>query len=604
MPTRRQSQDEIRQHLAEQLDWQFAERNDQAVAQALYAGQVVEGVHTLDEAGLLDGFFAFLKESDVMAVWQSYQIEAIQRIFIPTLYFVLLYGTRLLFGIESSNALPALLFSNVAVMTLLGFNGLLVTNGLSQRGQSQRTGVRDYVLMDPQTLAETICKSSAAELESLFNRTIAGLARFGLFMAEVMVAVDGTQIVTSPEFAGCGCLKTTHSQRNEQGVQVKVVELVYGWRLIALIDLVTLIPLAIRIVQIQDNEAPYLLALVDQAQSNLVPHSRIVHLVVDRAYVDGKTLYALDQMGIAFVLIAKTNMAAYITALAKSVEAPLCYERIETVTRGHGRNQEQESWLTRVETASDIRTWESYRPPLQAGKHLRHEKRPALHAVLVRVWRNHDLQAEPRIYLTNRPIVDPWSVVDLYDDRSWIENGLFRNSKQFWHLTRNFPKRSGAGVRSHLTFVVMLVATATAYRLRDKAQANATPAAQPVSKTITHRILNRTTGEILPDVRTLSPLADHLVASSWPSLDQTPRADDRETSFSHHLLEAQGAQRWRRQLQQENRDKLIVFIEDSYGIFDTHEFLVLTGVPLRSIPPHLGSRDDILRRYGCLEHPP
>ena len=241
MPTRKQSQDEIRQHLAEQLDWRFAERNDQAVAQALYAGQAVDGVHTLDEAGLLDGFFAFLKESGVMAVWQAFQIDAIQRIFIPTLYFVLLYGTRVLIGIESSNALPVLLFSNVAVMTLLGFNAWMVSNGLTHRGQSQRTGMRDYFLMDPQTLAETICKSSAAEWERLFNRTIAGLAAFGLFRAEVLVAVDGTQIVTSPEFSGCGCLKTTHSQRNEQGMQVKVVELVYGWRLIALIDLVTLL---------------------------------------------------------------------------------------------------------------------------------------------------------------------------------------------------------------------------------------------------------------------------------------------------------------------------------------------------------------------------
>jgi hypothetical protein len=604
MSIRRQSQDEIRQYLAEELDWRFAERDDEAVAQALYSGQAVEGVHTLDEAGVLDGFFAFLKEAGVMAVWQGYQIDAIQRIFIPTLYFVLLYGTRLLFGIESSNALPALLFSNVAVMMLLGFNGMMVSNGLSQRGQSQRTGVRDYVLMDPQTLADTICKSSAAELEALFNGTIACLARFGLFMTEVMVAVDGTQIVTTPEYSGCGCLKTTHTQRNEQGVQVKVVEMVYGWRLIALIDLVTLIPLAIRIVRIQDNEAPYLLALVQQAQSNLAPHSRIVHLVVDRAYVDGKTLYALDQMGIAFVVIAKTNMAVYVTALAKSVESPLCYERIETVMQGHGRNQEQASWLTRVETASDIRTWESYRPPPQAGRHLRHQDRPALHAVLVRMWCNHDLQAEPRIYLTNRPIVDPWSIVDLYDDRSWIENGLFRNSKQFWQLTRFFPKRSQAGVYSHLTFVVLMVATATAYRLWDKAQSTTKPATQLARKSITHRIVNRMSGELLPEARTLSTLADHLVAPSWRAPDLKSTVDEPNTPLAHALLEGQGLQRWRRQLQQDNRDKLIVFIDDRYAIFDTHEFLVLTRVPLRTIPPHLGSREDILRRYGCLAQPP
>jgi hypothetical protein len=359
-----------------------------------------------------------------------------------------------------------------------------------------------------------------------------------------------------------------------------------------------------RIVQIQDNEAPYLLALVEQAQTNLAPHSRIVHLVVDRAYVDGKTLYALEQMGIAFVLIAKTTMAAYVTALAKRVESPLCYERIETVTQGHGRNQAQATWLTRVETASDIRTWESYRPPPQAGRHLRHEHRPALHAVLVRMWRNHDLQAQPRIYLTNRPLVDPWSILDLYDDRSWIENGLFRNSKQFWHLTRFFPKRSQAGVYSHLTFVVLMVATATAYRLWDKAQATPKSAPQPAHKTITHRIVNRMTGEILPEARTLSTLADHLAAPPWRSPDLKSTGDVPDTPLAHALLDGQGLQRWHRQLQQENRDKLIVFIENRYGIFDTHEFLVLTAVPLRSIPPHLGSREGILRRSGCLAQPP
>ncbi len=74
--------------------------------------------------------------------------------------------------------------------------------------------------------------------------------------------------------------------------------------------------------------------------------------------------------------------------------------------------------------------------------------------------------------------------------------------------------------------------------------------------------------------------------------------------LSHHLLDGQCLQRWRHQLQQENRDKLIVFIADRYAIFDTHEFLVLTGVPVTRIPPHLGSRDDILRRYGCLAQPP
>jgi len=79
----------------------------------------------------------------------------------------LLYGTRVLFGIESSNALPNLLFSNLAVMSLIGFNARQVKQGMTQRGDKLRTGASEYALMDPQTLASTICKASAQELEHL-----------------------------------------------------------------------------------------------------------------------------------------------------------------------------------------------------------------------------------------------------------------------------------------------------------------------------------------------------------------------------------------------------------------------------------------------------
>ena len=81
---------EVQVNLAEQLDWQFAERDDQAVAQALASGAGVDVVHTLDEAGLLDGFFAFLQETKVLAHWQSFQLEAVQRVFLPAIGFVLL----------------------------------------------------------------------------------------------------------------------------------------------------------------------------------------------------------------------------------------------------------------------------------------------------------------------------------------------------------------------------------------------------------------------------------------------------------------------------------------------------------------------------------
>jgi hypothetical protein len=221
----------------------------------------------LEEAGLLDGFFAFLDASGIKGHWQTLPIAGVRHLFVPVLLFVLLYGTRVLFGIASSNALPALLFSNVAAMTLIGFNAHQVAAGMSRRGAKLRTAASEYTLLDPQTLAHAICRISAAALQELFNGTIQALAAFGVFMAEVMVAVDGTRVVTASTFQGCGKLRVTERQRNRQGVQVEIVKFVFGWRLIALLDLRTLIPLALQIVQIQAHEAPYLVALVQQAQA-------------------------------------------------------------------------------------------------------------------------------------------------------------------------------------------------------------------------------------------------------------------------------------------------------------------------------------------------
>jgi hypothetical protein len=595
----RQTAEETQENLRELLDWQFAERDDQAVAQALHSGQGVDTVYGLDEVGLLDGFFAFLAESGIQAHWQTLTIAGVRHLFVPVLAFVLLYGTRVLFGIESSNALPALLFSNVAAMTLIGFNAHQVSDGLSKRGAKQRTAASEYTLMDPQTLSNAICKISATALEDLFNGTIRALAAFGVFMAEVMVAVDGTRIITPLTFQGCGQQAVTEYQRNRQGLQVEIITLLYGWRLIALIDLRTLIPLAIKIVPIQAHEAPYLVALVAQAQANLAPHSRISRLVVDRAYVDGPSLYALHEMGITFVVIAKSHMAVRGAALAEQVGTAI-YERTETVRRGHGREASTEAWVSRVRVVQDLRQWDNFRPPVEAGKPLKWAQRPVLHTVVVNMWRNRAADPESgRVYVTNAPVTDPWVVVDGYDDRSWIENGLFRTSKQFWKLTRWFPQKTEAGVQSHLTFVVMLLAVATAYRLWAKAQAGVLvePPDYQIEQVV-HKVLDAQTGKVSIVPEPERPRRTHL-ASRMEEV-YTPPAQPTLPAWSHEQLEGQGPLRWRRRLRRENRDKVIVFVGHLYGIFHASELLVLSGVPVRELPPHLGSRDDVLRRYDCL----
>src|SRR3989442_2833946 len=90
----------------ERLSWQLARRDDQRVAQGLYAGEVIEEMHELSEAGLLDEFFVFLEEIRMMAVLEQMAIPGVQPVLVATIQFVLPYLLKLLFAGQSMNALP------------------------------------------------------------------------------------------------------------------------------------------------------------------------------------------------------------------------------------------------------------------------------------------------------------------------------------------------------------------------------------------------------------------------------------------------------------------------------------------------------------------
>jgi hypothetical protein len=191
----------------ERLNWQLAWRDDGRVAQALYAGEEIEEMHELSEAGLLDEFFVFLEEIGMMAVLERLELPGVQRVLVPTVQFVLLYLLKVLFGGQSMNALPRWLFSHVALMELVGFNARQVEEGLTKRGDAQRKTKKKQGPLSAACLADNISKLSREQMESLFNEMVKSVVGCGLLDGERIVAMDGSKLETPKTYEGCGKLK-------------------------------------------------------------------------------------------------------------------------------------------------------------------------------------------------------------------------------------------------------------------------------------------------------------------------------------------------------------------------------------------------------------
>src|ERR687887_2581043 len=124
--------------------------------------------------------------------------------------------------------------------------------------------------------------------------------------------------------------------------------------------------------------------------------------------------------------------------------------------------------------------------------------------------------------MTNASVAKPLPVFDDYDDRRLIENGWIKATKPPWELGHP-PQKTERAVRVHVVFTLLLFALATAYRLPCEREA---VGGEPV-----------------------------------------------------------GWQRWRRQLLEQTREKVIVFAQGWYGIFPIAVLALLVGVKLKDRPP-------------------
>ena len=549
------TREQMQNNLIERLFWHTSERDESKVAHHLFCRKEMDTVYTLDEATLFDFFFHYLREVEVFPLLEELDPETRKRENMPFLQFVLVYLMKVIGSIAKMEPVWELLLTDELLMGLCGFNAYQVKNGSCERGTKLRKSpmpeVRGALCVD--TLANQIVKITPRRLEHFFNHCIQRLTKARVFPKNIHGACDTTLYETTDQYEGCGSVlreRKVKARGYRKPGELKEVEVwLYGWKIWAIYELQTGIPLAIKIDTIEKADNLHILAVLEQAKENVRETSVIRSLVVDRAFLDGKNLYAIDQQGIEFVIPLKSNMGATKDARALALaQEGVCIEKSRevTVTHGYGKNKFEEKVVTTLVGVPWLMSCDWFNPEGSEAHTTKKDYEPIpLNAVVVKSWDNQTPPVDKQVVLvTNGEVKDPFVAFDRYDDRSLIENNLFRETKQDWYL-EDPPKKTREGVFVQVYMVMAMKALTKAFLMWQEEQAR---------------------------------------------LD----ALGKETSW----------EMYRRKLKMLNRNKLIVFVEAYFGIFLSHEVIMLVDVPVHKTAKELGvTRTSIYTKYTGLSPP-
>ena len=117
--------------------------------------------------------------------------------------------------------------------------------------------------------------------------------------------------------------------------------------------------------------------------------AHLAKVVFDKGFLDGTTLWWLDQQGIRFVVPAKKDMAVTADARAQAAagEDLTVGRRVHTVRHGQGKKAWSERLETEVVGITGLTTYDQYGTP----EHARHATRRdfqanLINAIVVRKW--------------------------------------------------------------------------------------------------------------------------------------------------------------------------------------------------------------------------
>jgi hypothetical protein len=450
------------------------------------------------------------------------------------------------------------LLTDEALMGVLGFNAAQVRQGSNDRGTSRRTTpVEIRGALSYETIADNIVKVGPEKLAALFNGAIRCLAQQGVFPQRLNVSLDATDDEATPTYttdAGGEVPSVTREKRpdvraNQHARKVRVT--VFGWKIWLVFEPVSQIPLAMKIdsINVADNEHGS--TVLAQARANVAGYATVRSVALDRGFLDGKLLSRIEGETQAIVYIpAKSNMtitadaraiarrAEELAAKGQRLEGATYEERVERVTHGSGKKAWVEERKTTVVRIRDLPCDWWHKDGSTSAANSKSFKPKLVNATVVLRWDGAAKDAEKEVVILDTdPSTDTFCGFDAYDDRSLIENTCNREAKESWFLEHH-PKRSESAVRAHAYFVFTCMALVTAFRL-------------------------------------------HLQAVEEAELRG----------------EETGIGRFRRQLEVRNRDRVIVFCGDHFGIFRNYEVFLLVGIPVRERALMGESAQTVLARY-------
>jgi hypothetical protein len=544
------------QRTTERLVWFTARKDQEGIAQGIADGKDLEEVYGLGDAALFDEFFCFLDELDISDLFANLKPKSGNRSSNVSFHaVVLIYLMRIVCGLSFFWNIKSVILQSQSLMRLIGFNGRQVREGTSARGtrkpksSSQETDEKSQDEDDkipirgplcPQSIGKYVGAILASALERFFNGVIRILARRSFFPKRVHALLDASEIQTTEKCEGCGKVRKEKAPelRRRKGRIRKVAEMVFGFKIWVVWDANSKLPLAMRFATINVADIVPAQEVVEQAIANLGEHATIKSLAFDRGFLDGKFMWWLDQNNIVFQMPAKKKLAVYKDALSLvGTGTRKVRERKRHVGRGKTRKTVIDTWV--LEGLEGL-TSAGFYGELGSGSH---ENRKdfvpnPLNAVVVvnDPFKVNNPKSDTMVILTNGDVKkNPLRTYDAYDERSEID----REGKQGWFLERP-AENTEASFRAHVYLTIATIALTTAFR-------------------------------------------------TWMDAEEEKDAQGKET----------GIRKFRERIRLENGNKLIVFEEDRYAIFDAFEIIILCG---RNVRKPRGTKEkitkeDILSKY-------